>query len=48
MISKHYSGTGSTHSSEARKGKGSLISMLDHLSKTATRFYKGNYSDCDK
>ena len=45
MISKHYSGTGSTHTSASRRGKGSLIALLDHGSKTIRRFYKGNIED---
>jgi len=43
MISRHYSGTGSTHTSASRRGKSSLVALLDHGSKTLIRFYNGNF-----
>jgi hypothetical protein len=39
-ISKHYTGTGSTHTNVTRTGKRDLIGMMDHGLKSLNRFYK--------
>jgi len=40
MISKHYTGTGSTHTSVTRAGKRNLKGLLDHGLKSCMRFYQ--------
>lgn len=40
MISKHYTGTGSTHTNVTRTGKRDLKGIMDHGLKTLGRFYK--------
>jgi len=47
MISMHYAGTGSVISTVTRTGKKDFFGMLDHASKTITRFYVGNLSNED-
>eukprot|EP01017_Pseudomicrothorax_dubius_P025277 TRINITY_DN2710_c0_g1_i5.p1 TRINITY_DN2710_c0_g1~~TRINITY_DN2710_c0_g1_i5.p1 ORF type:complete len:702 (-),score=177.91 TRINITY_DN2710_c0_g1_i5:138-2243(-) len=47
-ISRHYSGTGSTHSSVTRYGKGGLMGLLNHGMTTLNRFYIGNWEDQTK
>lgn len=44
MISKHYTGTGSTHTNVTRTGKRDLKGIMDHGLKTMMRFYK-QYSE---
>lgn len=39
-ISKHYTGTGSTHTNVTRTGKRDLMGMMDHGFKSLSRFYK--------
>lgn len=45
MISKHYTGTGSTHTNVTRTGKRDLMGMMDHGIKTLSRFYKQYMED---
>jgi hypothetical protein len=40
MISKHYTGTGSTHTNVTRTGKRDYKGMMDHTYKTCKRFYQ--------
>jgi hypothetical protein len=40
MISKHYTGTGSTHTNITRTGRRDLKGIMDHGLKTLGRFYK--------
>ncbi len=40
MISKHYTGTGSTHTNVTRTGKRDLKGLMDHGLKTCRRFYQ--------
>ena len=40
MISKHYTGTGSTHTSVTRAGKRNFKGLLDHGLKSCMRFYQ--------
>ena len=44
-ISKHYTGTGSTHTNVTRTGKRDLKGMMDHGFKTLSRFYKQYMED---
>lgn len=39
-ISKHYTGTGSTHTNVTRTGRRDLKGIMDHGLKTLGRFYK--------
>lgn len=45
MISKHYTGTGSTHTNVTRTGKRDLKGIMDHGLKTLGRFYKQYMED---
>lgn len=45
MISKHYTGTGSTHTNITRTGKRDLKGIMDHGLKTLGRFYKQYMED---
>ena len=40
LISKHYTGTGSTHTNVTRTGRRDLKGIMDHGLKTLGRFYK--------
>jgi hypothetical protein len=40
LISKHYTGTGSTHTNVTRTGQRDLKGMMDHGFKSLSRFYK--------
>ena len=40
MLSKHYTGTGSTHTSVTRAGKRNLKGLFDHGLKSCMRFYQ--------
>jgi hypothetical protein len=42
MISKHYTGTGSTHTNVTRTGKRDMKGIVDHGLKTIGRFYLQN------
>lgn len=44
-ISKHYTGTGSTHTNITRTGKRDFMGLLDHGMKSLGRFYKQNFED---
>jgi hypothetical protein len=44
-ISKHYTGTGSTHTNVTRTGKRDLKGIMDHGLKTLGRFYKQYMED---
>jgi hypothetical protein len=44
-ISKHYTGTGSTHTNVTRTGKRDLMGMMDHGFKSLSRFYKQYMED---
>jgi len=44
-ISKHYTGTGSTHTNVTRTGKRDLKGIMDHGLKTLSRFYKQYMED---
>ena len=44
-ISKHYTGTGSTHTNITRTGKRDFFGLLDHGMKSIGRFYKQNFED---
>lgn len=44
-ISKHYTGTGSTHTNVTRTGKRDLMGMMDHGFKSLTRFYNQYMQD---
>jgi hypothetical protein len=39
QISKHYTGTGSTHTDVIVKGKRDILGMLEHGKKSLNRFY---------
>jgi hypothetical protein len=39
MISKHYTGTGSTHTKITKEGKRDVLGLMDHGLKTLGRFY---------
>lgn len=45
LISKHYTGTGSTHTNVTRTGKRDLMGMMDHGLKSLNRFYKQYMED---
>ena len=45
MISKHYSGTGSTHTSAVKEGKSNLKTFFKAGSVSVRRFFKGNFQD---
>ena len=45
VISMHYAGTGSVISEVTKKGTKDFMGMLDHASKTITRFYVNNFED---
>ena len=45
MISKHYTGTGSTHSNVSRAGKRNFKGLLDHGLKSCMRFYQQYVDD---
>jgi len=45
MISKHYTGTGSTHTNITRTGRRDLKGIMDHGLKTLGRFYKQYMED---
>lgn len=45
IISKHYTGTGSTHTNVTRTGKRDLKGIMDHGFKTLSRFYKQYMED---
>ncbi|EGR30494.1 hypothetical protein IMG5_130860, partial [Ichthyophthirius multifiliis] len=47
-ISKHYTGTGSTHTDVTKKGKRDFEGMLQHGQKTISRFYLQNFEDTIK
>ncbi len=40
LISKHYTGTGSTHTNITRTGKRDFMGMMDHGWKSINRFYQ--------
>ncbi len=40
LVSKHYTGTGSTHTNVTRTGRRDLKGIMDHGLKTLGRFYK--------
>ena len=44
-ISKHYTGTGSTHTNVTRTGRRDLKGIMDHGLKTLSRFYKQYMED---
>lgn len=44
-ISKHYTGTGSTHTDVIVKGKRDFLGMLEHGKKSLNRFYNQFYED---
>jgi hypothetical protein len=44
-ISKHYTGTGSTHTNVTRTGRRDLKGIMDHGLKTLGRFYKQYMED---
>ena len=48
MISKHYTGTGSTQTNVTRTGKRDLKGMMDHGLKTCRRFYQQYVEDNKK
>ena len=45
MISKHYSGTGSTHSAAVKAGKDNIATFVKGKSVTVRRFFKANWYD---
>lgn len=45
IISKHYTGTGSTHTNITRTGQRDLKGMMDHGLKSLGRFYKQYMED---
>jgi hypothetical protein len=45
MISKHYTGTGSTHTNVTRTGKRNILGLIDHGTKTAKRLYQQYFDD---
>ena len=46
--SKHYTGTGSTHTNITRTGKRDFFGLLDHGMKSLGRFYFQNFEDNQK
>lgn len=44
-ISKHYTGTGSTHTNVTRTGRRDLKGVMDHGLKSLSRFYKQYMED---
>ena len=48
MISKHYTGTGSTHTNVTRTGKRDFKGIMDHSLKSAKRLYKQFFEDNQK
>ena len=44
-ISKHYTGTGSTHTNITRTGKRDFFGLIDHGMKSLGRFYLQNFED---
>jgi hypothetical protein len=48
MISKHYTGTGSTHTNVTRTGKRDIIGLMDHGYKTCKRLYQQYVDDNQK
>ena len=47
-ISKHYTGTGSTHTNVTRTGKRDLIGIVDHKLISAKRLYQQFFDDNHK
>lgn len=45
MVSKHYTGTGSTHTNVTRTGRRDLKGVMDHGLKSLSRFYKQYMED---
>lgn len=45
MISKHYTGTGSTHTDVTKKGSRDIMGLLQHGYKSISRFYLQNFED---
>ncbi|EAR95552.1 endonuclease/exonuclease/phosphatase family protein (macronuclear) [Tetrahymena thermophila SB210] len=45
MISKHYTGTGSTHTDVTRDGTRTFAGLIQHGYKTLNRFYMQNFED---
>ena len=45
MISRHYTGTGSTHTNVTRTGRRDLKGIMDHGLKSLSRFYKQYMED---
>lgn len=48
MISKHYTGTGSTHSNVTRTGNRDLMGLVNHGMKTCKRLYQQYVDDKQK
>lgn len=48
MISKHYTGTGSTHTNVTRTGKRDIKGLMDHGFKTCKRLYQQYVDDNQK
>lgn len=48
MISKHYTGTGSTHTNVTRSGKRNFTGLVDHSFKTCKRLYQQFVDDNQK
>lgn len=48
MISKHYTGTGSTHTNVTRTGSRDIKGMMDHGYKTCRRLYQQYVEDNSK
>lgn len=48
MISKHYTGTGSTHTNVTRTGKRNIKGLMDHGFKTCQRLYQQFVDDNQK
>ena len=48
MISKHYTGTGSTHTNVTRKGKRDIKGIIDHGFKSCMRLYQQFVDDNQK
>jgi hypothetical protein len=45
FISKHYTGTGSTHTNITRTGNRDFFGLIDHGIKSLGRFYIQNFED---